>query len=70
VAEVVALNAVSWVSMLAVAIIAPLIVHRVILLWLIQRKASSTVQRIRGVGFVQSGNLIVATIIIALVSKL
>jgi len=70
VAEVIALNAINRLSILALAIVVPLTVHRVIALSLIQRKASSTVERIRSVGFVQTGNLIAATIILALVSKL
>jgi len=69
-AEVLILNALSWLSMLAVTIILPLTFHRVVVLSLVQRKASSTVERIRRVGFVQAGNLIVATIILALVTKL
>jgi hypothetical protein len=69
-AEVVILNALSWLSILAVTIILPLTFHRVVVLSLVQRKASSTMERIRRVGFVQAGNLIVATIILALVAKL
>jgi hypothetical protein len=68
--EIVTMSVVNWLSIIAVAIIVPLIVHRVIILWLIQRKGSSTVERIRGMGFVQAGNLLAATIILALVSKL
>jgi hypothetical protein len=59
-----------WRSILALAIVVPLTVHRVVVLSVIKRKASSTVERIRSVGFVQTGNLIAATIILALVSKL
>jgi hypothetical protein len=70
VAEVVALNTLNWLSIAAVAIVVPLTVHRVVLLSLIQRKGSSVVERIRRVGFVQTGNLIAATIILVLVSKL
>jgi hypothetical protein len=68
--EVITLNAVNWLSIATVAIIVPLTVHRVVVLSLIQRKGSSNIERIRGVGFAQAGNLIVATIILALVSKL
>jgi hypothetical protein len=70
VCEVVTLNAVNWLSITAVTIILPLIVHRVVALSLIQRKGSSRIERIRGVGFAQAGNLITATIILALVTKL
>jgi len=70
VAEVVTLNAVNWLSIAAVTIIVPLTVHRVVVPSLIQRKGSSRVERIRRVGFVQTGNLTAATIILALVSKL
>jgi hypothetical protein len=69
VAEVVTLNALNWLSIIALAIVVPLTVHRVAVLWLIQRRGSSAVERIRSVGFVQTGNLIAATIILALVSK-
>jgi len=70
VSEVVTLNAVNWLSIATVAIIVPLTVHRVVALSLIQRKGSSKIERIRGVGLAQAGNLIAATIILALVSKL
>jgi hypothetical protein len=70
VAEVVTLNAVNWLSIAAVTIIVPLTLHRVVVPSLIQRKGSSRVECIRRVGFTQAGNLIAATIILALVSKL
>jgi len=70
VSEVVTLNAVDWLSIGTVAIIVPLTVHRVVVLSLIQRKGYSKIERIRGLGFAQAGNLIAATIILALVSKL
>ena len=70
VSEVVILNAVNWLSIATVTIMVPLTVHRVVALSLIQRKRSSKIERIRGVGFAQAGNLIAATIILALVSKL
>ena len=70
VTEVITLNAFNLLSIVAVAILMPLIVHRVIALSLIQRKSSSRVERIRVVGFAQAGNLIAAAIILALVSKL
>ena len=70
VSEVFTLNAVNCLSIATVAIIAPLTVHRVFVLSLIQRKGSLRIERIRGVGFAQAGNLIAATIILALVSKL
>jgi len=70
VAEVVTLNAINWLSIAAVTIVVPLAVHRMVVLSLIQRKGSSMVERIRRVGFTQAGNLIAATIILALVSKL
>jgi len=70
VSEVITLNAVNWLSIAAVAVIVPLTVHRVVVLSLTQRRGSSRIERIRGVGFAQAGNLIAATIILALVSKL
>jgi len=70
VSEVVTLNVVNWLTIAAVAIIVPLTVNRVVVLSLIQRKGSSRIERIRGVGFAQAGNLLAATIILALVSKL
>lgn len=70
VSEVVTLSVVNWLSIATVAIIVPLTVHRVVVLSLIQRKGSSRIERIRGVGFAQAANLIAATIILALVSKL
>jgi len=70
VSEAIIMNAVNWLSIAIVAIIAPLAVHRVVVLSLIQRKGSSKIERIRAVGFTQAGNLIAATIILALVSKL
>ncbi len=70
VAVVVILNAVKLFSIAAVAIVVPLTVHRTVVLPLIRRTASSKVRRIRAVGFSQAGNLITATIILALVSKL
>jgi hypothetical protein len=69
-AVVVVLNAVNWLSIAAVAVLAPLTVHRVVVVPLIRRKASSRVARIREVGFSQAVNLITATIILALVSRL
>jgi hypothetical protein len=69
-AVVLALNAVSWLSIAAVAVIVPLTVHRVVVPQLIRRKVSLKVERIREVGFTQAGNLITATIILAFVSKL
>jgi hypothetical protein len=69
VAEVVTLNALNWLSIIALAIVVPLTVHRVAVLWMIKRRGYSAVERIRSVGFVQTGNLIAATIILALVSK-
>jgi len=70
VAEVVTSNVVNCLSIATVAIIVPLIVHRVVVLRLIKRRGSSRIERIRGVGFAQTGNLLAATIILALVSKL
>jgi hypothetical protein len=70
VAVCVILNAVNWFSIAAVAIVVPLTVHRVVVLPFIHRKASSKVERIRQVGFSQAGNLITASIILALVSRL
>jgi hypothetical protein len=69
-AVAVILNALNWLSIAAVAIVLPLTVHRVVVLPLIHRKASSRVERIREVGFSQAGNLITASIILALVSRL
>jgi hypothetical protein len=69
-AVVVVMNAVNWLSIAAVALLAPLAVHRVVVLPLIRRKASSRVDRIREVGFSQAGNLITASIVLALVSRL
>lgn len=70
VSELIILNAVNWLSIATVAIILPLTIQRVLVLSLIQRKGSSRIERIRGVGIAQAGNLIAATIILALVSKL
>ena len=70
VVEVVTLNALNWLPITILTIIVPLTVHRVVVLSLIQRKGSSKIERIRRVGFAQAGNLITATIILALVSKL
>jgi hypothetical protein len=68
--EVVTLNAVGWLSIAAVAIVAPLTVHRVVVQSLIQRSGSSRVERIRGVGFAQVGNLRAAATVLVLVSRL
>jgi len=68
-AEIVTLNAIDWLSIIAVAAAAPLIVHRAIVLSLIQRRSSSKARRIRGVGFAQAGNLIATVIILALASR-
>jgi hypothetical protein len=70
VVEVATLNAVNWLSIAAVAIFVPFSVYRVVVLSLIQRRGSSRVERIRGVGFAQAGNLIAAVFILALVSRL
>jgi hypothetical protein len=70
VAVVVILNDLVPLSIAAMAIIVPMTVHRVVVLPLILRKASSKAERIREVGFTQAGNLITAAIILALVSKL
>jgi hypothetical protein len=70
VAVCVVLSAVNWLSIAAVAIVVPLTVHRVVVMPIVHRKASSRVERIRRVGFSQTGNLITASIILALVSKL
>jgi hypothetical protein len=70
VSEVVILNVVHWLSIATVAIVVPLIIYRVVVLSLIQRKGYSRIERIRGVGFAQAGNLIAAIIILALVAKL
>jgi len=66
--EVVALNSIRWLSIAALGVVVPLIVHRVVVLLLIRRKCSPRVERIRGVGFAQAGNLIAAAIILALIS--
>jgi len=70
VVEVVTLNTINWLSIAALAIVVPLIVHRLVVQSLIQRRESSRVERIRGVGFAQAGNLIAAAILLALVSRL
>ena len=70
VAVVVTLSALNWLSIAAVAVLVPLTVHRAVVLLLIQRRGSSRVERIRGVGFAQAGNLIAAAIILAVVSRL
>lgn len=70
VVEVVALSAANWLSIAAIAIVVPLSVNRVVVLSLNQRRGSSRVERIRRVGFAQAGNLIAATIILGLVSRL
>ena len=70
VAVVAILNVVNWSSFAAVAILVPLTVHRVIVVPLIRRTAPSKLQRIREVGFSQAGNLITATIILSIVSKI
>ena len=69
-AVVLVVNAASRLSIAAVAIVLPLTVHRVVAVPLIYRKASSRIERIREVGFSQAGNLMIASIILALVSKL
>jgi len=69
-AEVVVLSAGHWLSITAIAVLVPLSIHRVIVLLLAQRKDFSKIERIRGVGFSQAGNLIAATIILDLVSRL
>ena len=70
VVEVAALNAIAWLSTAALIIVVPLAAHRVVVLELIQRRGFSRVERIRGVGFAQAGNLIAAAILLALVSRL
>ena len=69
-AQVVTLSAAHWLSITAIAVVVPLSIHRVIVLLLTQRKGYSKIERIRGVGFTQAGNLIAATIILDLVSRL
>jgi len=69
-AQVVTLSAAHWLSITAIAVVVPLSINRVIVLLLIQRRGLSKVERIRGVGFTQAGNLIAATIILDLVSRL
>jgi len=70
VVEVATLNVFNWLSIAAVAIVVPLIVNRVFVLLPIQRRGSSRAERIREVGFAQTGNLIAAVLILALVSRL
>jgi hypothetical protein len=70
VALVLILNAVTRLSIVALAIALPLTVHRILILPLIHRKASSKIERIRMVGFSQAGNLLTASLILALVSRL
>lgn len=69
-ALVVTLSAAHWLSITAVAVVVPLLIHRVIVLLLTQRKGFSKIERIRGVGFAQAGNLIAATIILDLILRL
>jgi len=69
-AEVITLSAAQWLSITAIAVVLPLLIHRVIILSVTQRKGFSKIERVRGVGFTQAGNLIAATIILALVSRL
>jgi hypothetical protein len=66
-ALIVTLNALTWISLDALAITVPLTVHRAVALLLIQRRSSSRIDRIRGIGFAQAGNLIAATIILSVV---
>jgi hypothetical protein len=68
--QVVTLSAAHWLSIIAIAVVVPLSINRVIVLLLTQRKGFSKIERIRGVGFTQAGNLIAATIILDLASRL
>jgi hypothetical protein len=70
VAVIVALNTLNWLPLAALAILVPLTVHRLAVLLLIRRKGSSRLERIRGVGFTQGGNLIAAAIILSMISRL
>jgi hypothetical protein len=69
IAVVAILNAVNWLSIAALATLVPLTVHRVVVVPLIERKASSRVERIREVGFSQAGSLISAALILAFLWK-
>jgi hypothetical protein len=69
-AQVVALSAAHWLSITAIAVVVPMLIHRIIVLLLAQRTDFPKLKRIRGVGFTQAGNLIAATIILDLVSRL
>ena len=68
--EVGILSAAHWLSITAITVVVPLSIHRVIVLRLTQQRGSSKLERIRGVGFTQAGNLIAATIILDLASRL
>jgi hypothetical protein len=68
-AEVVALNALKWLSIAALTIDLPLIIHRLMVQSTIGN-ASSKLQRIRRVGFAQAGNLVTVVIILALSLRL
>ena len=67
--EVVALNAVHQLSFAALAIFVPLIIHRIIVVSLVERKGASKLERIRAVGFTQAGNLVAAALILAWVLR-
>ena len=70
VVESVILNMINRLSIAAMTVVVPLTFHRVVVQSLIQRKSSSRIERIRVVGFAQAGNLIAATVILVLVSRL
>jgi hypothetical protein len=61
--------ALAWLSIATLAVLVPLILHRVVVLSLFHRKGSSKVELIRGVGFAQAGNLMAVAIILAVVSR-
>ena len=67
--EAIALNVVNQLSFAALAIVAPLIIHRIIVPSLVERKGASKSERIRAVGFTQAGNLVAAALILAWVLR-
>jgi len=70
VVEAVLLNMIAWLSIAAVAVVVPLIAHRIVVPRLAQREGLSRMSRIRIVGFAQAGSLLAATVILILVSRL
>ncbi len=64
------LAALGWLSAASVAVVAPLFVHRLALSMRAPARDVPKARRIRRLGFAESGNLVIAVIILALVSRL